>query len=61
MVGRGAGFLFAAIHPATSCVPSQAVEFVGESGDEFVLLVEGEARDSHGVLREELKNILEYP
>ena len=46
----------AAIDFEASCVSSQAVELMGEPRDESVLLVQGKARDSHGVLRKELSH-----
>jgi len=57
-VGRGAGVLFVAFDTEKGCVSKEAVEPVGEPRDEFVLLVEGEARDSYGLLWEELAKMV---
>ena len=55
-MGRGAGVLFAAFDHAARGVSEEAAEFMGEPRDEFVLLVQGQARDSHGLLRKELSH-----
>jgi hypothetical protein len=55
-VGRGAGVLFAAFDHEKGSVPPEAAQFVGESGDESILLVKGQTRDPHGLLRKELSH-----
>ena len=56
MVGRGGRVLLAEVDHKASCVSSEAFEFVGEPGDESLLLVEGQTRDSYRVLWKELSH-----
>ena len=51
-----AGVLLAAVDHETSCFAAPTVEFVGEPGDEFVLLVQDQARDSYRVFRKKLSH-----
>ena len=53
-MGRGAGVLFVALDHEAGCVAEEAAELVGEPRDKLVLLVQSEAWNSHGLLREEL-------
>ena len=55
-MARGAGVLFVAFDPESRGVSSQAAEFVGEPGDEFVLLVQDQARHTYGVFRKKLSH-----
>jgi hypothetical protein len=55
-VASGGRVLLAAFDREAGCVATKAAELVGEPGDESLLLVQGQTRDSYRLLWKELSH-----